>query len=107
VWVHDAGEGAAFAIPVGRKILARYFGVSDLRNPYGCDTPQTTPGPCAYYTSHPGWAEVGSQVYTDPIQRESIAEDFHDPSFPWPKDAPQPSASAALPPRPTAPAARA
>jgi penicillin-binding protein 2 len=54
VWVHDAGEGAAFAIPVGRKILARYFGVSDLRNPYGRvrTTPATLAGPklAARYT---------------------------------------------------------
>jgi len=90
VWIHDAGEGSAFALPVARKIMARYFGVSDIRNPYGCDTPQTTPGPCSGYQA---W--VRSQgVYTDPIQHESKAEDFHDPSFPWVKDVPQPGASA-------------
>lgn len=88
VWIHDANEGAAFAVPVGRKILARYFHVSDVRNPYGCDTPQTTPAPCANYQS---WLK-SETVYTDPIQRESKSEDFHDPAFPMPKDAPVASA---------------
>ena len=82
VWVHDANEGAAFAAPVARKIFARYFHVSDVRNPYGCDTPQTTPRPCANYQA---WVRARN-VYTDPIQRESQAEDFHDPAFPMPAD---------------------
>ncbi|MBV9119457.1 MAG: penicillin-binding protein 2 [Chloroflexi bacterium] len=93
VFVHDAGEGAAFAAPVAQKIFARYFHVSDLRNPWGCDTLQSTPSYCAGY---PGWVAART-VYDDPITRESKDEDFHDPSFPWPKDTPLPSASAAPP----------
>ncbi|HEX6511901.1 MAG TPA: penicillin-binding transpeptidase domain-containing protein, partial [Chloroflexota bacterium] len=86
VWVHDAGEGAAFAAPVARKIFARYFHVSDLRNPWGCDTPQSTPSYCGNYTD---WVKQ-QVVYTDPIQRESKQEDFHDPNFPMPKDIAKP-----------------
>jgi membrane peptidoglycan carboxypeptidase len=85
VYIGDAGysgEGAAFAAPVARKIFARWFHLSDIRNPYGCDTPQSTPGPCANYQS---WVK-DQFVYTDPVQRESKEEDFHDPSFPMPKD---------------------
>ncbi|HEY8694417.1 MAG TPA: penicillin-binding protein 2 [Chloroflexota bacterium] len=95
VWVHDANEGAAFAVPVARKILARYFHVSDVRNPFGCDTPKATPGPCANYQA---WMRARN-VYTDPIQRESQAEDFHDPAFPMPTDIlPEPLASTAAKP---------
>jgi penicillin-binding protein 2 len=117
VWVHDANEGAAFAVPVARKIMARYFHVSDVRNPFGCDTPQNTPAACAGYQS---WAR-SETVYTDPIQRES-KDDFHDPSFPLPADlqaspaasasarpsaAPRPAASAspAASPKPAGPGA--
>ena len=94
VWVHDAGEGAAFAAPVARKIFARYFNVSDIRSPWGCDTPQLTASNCANYDA---WAR-GRIVYEDPITRESKDEDFHDPRFPLPRDMPvlpSPSASAA------------
>jgi cell division protein FtsI/penicillin-binding protein 2 len=82
VWVHDTNEGATFAAPVARKIFARYFGVSDVRNPFGCDTPQKTPAPCGAFQS---WV-ANRTVYTDAIDRESQAEDFHDPQFPMPKD---------------------
>ena len=86
VWVHDAGEGAAFAAPVARKIFARYFHVSDVRSPWGCDTLQSTPSYCAKYQD---WLRQ-KIVFTDPIQRESKEEDFHDPAFPLPKDVPAP-----------------
>lgn len=102
VWVHDANEGAAFAVPVARKILARYFHVSDVRNPFGCDTPQTTPGPCANYVP---WLKARN-VYTDPIQRESKEEDFHDPSFPMPADTETLLASASAKPEVNAAAAK-
>jgi penicillin-binding protein 2 len=95
VWVHDAGEGAAFAVPVARKILARYFHVSDVRNPWGCDTPQATPSQCAGF---PDWVRQRI-VYTDPIQRESKDEDFHDPEFPMPKDLQAPPSASATPKR--------
>jgi penicillin-binding protein 2 len=85
VWIHDAGEGADFAVPVGRKILARYFGVSDVRHAYGCDTPKTTPGAC-------GGTFDRHVVYLDQHEDES---DFHDPSLPMPKDMAVPSGSAA------------
>lgn len=89
VYIHDAGEGAAFAAPVARKILSRYFHVSDVRNPYGCDTPQNTPAACASYA-----ASVRARfVYTDPITRENRDEDFHDPSFPLPADYPAATAA--------------
>ncbi len=95
VWVHDAGEGAAFAVPVARKILARYFHVSDVRNPWGCDTSQATPSQCAGF---PDWVRQRI-VYTDPIQRESKDEDFHDPEFPMPKDLQAPPSASATPKR--------
>jgi len=83
VWIHDAGEGADFAVPVGRKILARYFHVSDVRHAYGCDTTKTTPGACdGSFDKH--------VVYED--QHEELS-DFHDPAFPMPKDMPAASAT--------------
>ncbi|HLY67320.1 MAG TPA: penicillin-binding transpeptidase domain-containing protein, partial [Chloroflexota bacterium] len=95
VWVHDAGEGADFAAPVGRKILARYFHVSDVRRAYGCDTPQTTPGAC----SGPFDQHV---VYADQHEEPS---DFHDPAFPMPKDIPLPSSSPPASGKPLTPSA--
>ncbi|SRR5581483_2161269 len=81
VWVHDAGEGADFAAPVGRKILARYFHVSDVRRAYGCDTPQTA-GFCSA-TFGTGWTNVNQMYYAD--QHED-ASDAHDPQFPLPAE---------------------
>ncbi len=78
VWINDAGnagEGADFAVPVARKIIARYFNASDARRYYGCDTPETTPANCA---ASDAWAK-NSGIYTD--QHEGPA-DKHDPSFP-------------------------
>ncbi|MDE3077272.1 MAG: hypothetical protein KGJ86_17795, partial [Chloroflexota bacterium] len=71
------GEGAAFAAPVARKIFARYFQVSDIRAPYGCDTAKTTPDRCAAQKVWDG-AKV---VYNDPVDGEGPS-DYHDPEFP-------------------------
>jgi len=75
VWIHDAGEGADFAVPVARQILARYFHVSDMRLQYGCDTPATTPAACA---SSVLWQKT-SGYYPDQHEEPS---DKHDPRFP-------------------------
>jgi penicillin-binding protein 2 len=82
VLIHDAGEGADFAAPVGRKMLARYFHVSDVRRTYGCDTPQTTPGACAANFST-GWANKDRMYYDDQHEEPS---DAHDPEFPLPAE---------------------
>ncbi|MHB8618153.1 MAG: hypothetical protein ACYDAG_01055, partial [Chloroflexota bacterium] len=80
---------------IARKIIARYFHVSDIRNPYGCDTPQTTPGPCA---NLPAWI-ANKVVYNDPIDGEGKSA-FHDPEFPVLKSM-QASASASASPAAT------